>query len=116
MFKWEKNSENIKILQNGVYKIVFGLIGLDNNKNLGIIYNNNENIVMDSNTNINNNNTYESENYINNEKGNIQFMIKYIACIENTDIKAIIFNNKVNDSNFSNDNSEEAFLEIIKII
>jgi hypothetical protein len=32
VFKWDKNSENIKILQNGVYKVVFGLIGLDNIK------------------------------------------------------------------------------------
>ena len=38
-------------------------------------------------------------------------MEKYIACIENTNIKAIIFNNNQN-----NDNSEEAFLEITKII
>ena len=46
-------------------------------------------------------------------------MIKYIACIENTNIKAIIFNNKDNENdndNNENDNSEEAFLEIVKII
>jgi hypothetical protein len=35
-------------------------------------------------------------------------MEKYIACEENTKIKAIIFDAK--------DNSEEAFLEITKII
>ena len=34
VFKWEKNSENIQILQNGVYKVVLGLIGLDNKKKI----------------------------------------------------------------------------------
>ena len=116
VFKWEQNSENIKILQNGVYKVVFGLIGLDYKKNIGIIYNNDENIVVDSNTN-NINYLYENENELSNDKENTQFMIKYIACIENTDIKAIIFNNNgKNNSNNSNDNSEEGFLEITKII
>ena len=118
VFKWEQNSENIKILQNGVYKVVLGLIGLDYKKNIGIIFNNDENIVVDSNIyNTNNiNNLYENE-FNNNDKGNVQFMIKYIACIENTDIKAIIFsNNDKNNSNNSNDNSEEGFLEITKII
>ena len=115
VFKWEKNSENIKILQNGVYKVVLGLIGLESKKNFGIIFNDEENIVIDS--NLNSNTLYENENDLNSEKGNIQFMIKYIACIENTNIKAIIFNNKDNENdNNSNDNSEEAFLEIVKII
>ncbi len=117
VFKWEKNSENIQILQNGVYKVVLGLIGLDNKKKFGIIFNDEENIVIDSSLN----NTSLYDNDINNDKGNIQFMIKYIACVENTNIKAILFNNKnnCNDNeidNNSNDNSEEAFLEIIKII
>ena len=119
VFKLEQNSENIKILQNGVYKVVFGLIGLDYKKSIGIIFNNDENIVVDSNIyNVNNlNNLYENENEMNNDKGNVQFMIKYIACIENTDIKAIIYNNNdKNNSNNSNDNSEEGFLEITKII
>ena len=114
VFRWEKNSENINILQNGVYKVVFGLIGLETKKSFGIIFNNEENIIIDSGYNNNNNNLYDNENDINNDKGNIQFMIKYIACIENTNIKAIIFNNNGNDN--SNDNSEEAFLEITKII
>ena len=115
VFKWEKNSENIKILQNGVYKVVLGLIGLESKKNFGIIFNDEENIVIDS--NLNSNTLYENENDLNSDKGNIQFMIKYIACIENTNIKAIIFNNKDNENdNNSNDNSEEAFLEIVKII
>ena len=114
VFRWEKNSENINILQNGVYKVVFGLIGLETKKSFGIIFNNEENIIIDSGYNNNTNNLYDNENDINNDKGNIQFMIKYIACIENTNIKAIIFNNNGNDN--SNDNSEEAFLEITKII
>ena len=110
VFKWEKNSENITILQNGVYKIVFGIIGLETNKNFGIYFNDDENIIVDYNKN-DNNNLQENESDINNDKGNIKFMEKYIACIENTNIKAIIFNNNQN-----NDNSEEAFLEITKII
>ena len=114
VFRWEKNSENINILQNGVYKVVFGLIGLETKKSFGIIFNNEENIIIDSGYNNNTNNLYDNENDINNDKGNIQFMIKYIACIENTNIKAIVFNNNGNDN--SNDNSEEAFLEITKII
>ena len=110
VFKWEKNSENITILQNGVYKIVFGIIGLETNKNFGIYFNDDENIIVDYNKN-DNINLQENESDINNDKGNIKFMEKYIACIENTNIKAIIFNNNQN-----NDNSEEAFLEITKII
>ena len=117
VFKWEKNSENIKILQNGVYKVVLGLIGLESKKNFGIVFNDEENIAIDS--NLNGNTLNENENDLNSDKGNIQFMIKYIACIENTNIKAIIFNNKDNENdndNNENDNSEEAFLEIVKII
>ena len=113
VFKWENNSENITILQNGVYKIVIGLIGLERNKNFGIIFNNDENIVVDSRNNGWNENV--NENDIMSDKGNIKFMEKYIACVENTKMKAIIFdNNSNNDDN--DDNSEEAFLEIIKII
>ena len=104
VFKWENNSDNINILQNGVYKIVIGLIGLETKKNFGLIINN------DDNTIINNNDYFESDNDndINNDKGNIIFMEKYIACVENTKVKVILFD--------SNDNSEEAFLEITKII
>ncbi len=67
VFKWEKNSENIQILQNGVYKVVLGLIGLDNKKKFGIIFNDEENIVIDSSLN----NTSLYDNDINNDKGNI---------------------------------------------
>ena len=112
VFKWENNSENITILQNGVYKIVIGLIGLEKHKNFGIIFNDDENIIVDSRNNCGWNEG-ENDNDIVNDKGNIKFMEKYIACVENTKIKAIIFENN-NDSN--DDNSEEAFLEIIKII
>ena len=113
VFKWENNTENITIMQNGVYKIVIGLIGLEKNKNFGIIFNDEENIIIDSRNN-NGWNEAENENDINNDKGNIKFMEKYIACVENTKIKAIIYDNNNNDSN--EENSEEAFLEIIKII
>ena len=102
MFKWENNSDSITILQNGVYKIVIGLIGLEIKKNFGLVFNNEENIIVYNNELIGN------ENDINNDKGNIKFMEKYIACEENTKIKVILFD--------INDNSEEAFLEITKII
>lgn len=107
VFQWEKNSENITILQNGVYKIVFGLIGLDTKKNFGIIFNDDENVILDSTKDI----EKENNNDLSNDKGNIKFMERFIACVENTCIKAILFNNNDNI-----ENSEEAFLEITKII
>ena len=114
VFKWENNSENITIIKNGVYKIVFGLIGLEKNKNFGISFNDEENLVMS--TNNNSTNDLENENDINNEKGNVKYLEKYIACAENTKIKAIIFENINTNTEFKDDNSEEAFLEISKII
>ena len=113
VFKWENNSENITIIQNGVYKIVFGLIGLEKNKNFGISFNDDENLLLYS--KMNENIESENDNDINNEKGNVKYIEKYIACAENTKIKAIIFDSN-NDNDFNDDNSEEAFLEIIKII
>ena len=112
VFKWENNSENITIIQNGVYRIVFGLIGLEKNKNFGVSFNDDENIII--NYKKNDIADSENENDINNEKGNVKYLEKYIACAENTKIKAIIFDTNNNDSNY--DNSEEAFLEITKII
>ena len=114
VFKWENNSENITIIKNGVYKIVFGLIGLEKNKNFGISFNDDENLVMS--TNNNSTNDLENENDINNEKGNVRYLEQYIACAENTKIKAIIFENITTNTEFKDDNSEEAFLEISKII
>ena len=114
VFKWENNSENITIIKNGVYKIVFGLIGLEKNKNFGISFNDDENLVMS--TNNNSTNDLENENDINNEKGNVKYLEQYIACAENTKIKAIIFDNINTNTEFKDDNSEEAFLEISKII
>ena len=113
VFKWENNSENITIIQNGVYKIVFGLIGLEKNKNFGISFNDDENLLLYS--KMNENIESENDNDINNEKGNVKYIEKYIACAENTKIKAIIFDSN-NNNDFNDDNSEEAFLEIIKII
>ena len=113
VFKWENNSENITIIQNGVYKIVFGIIGLEKNKNFGISFNDDENLIL--NPKINENADIENDNDINNEKGNVKYLEKYIACAENTKIKAIIFESN-NNNDFNEDNSEEAFLEIIKII
>ena len=102
VFKWENDSDDITILQNGVYKIVIGLIGLEKKTNFGLVFNNDENII------INNNNSVGNENIINNDKENIIFMEKYLAFEENSKIKVIIYDFK--------DNSAEAFLEITKII
>ena len=114
VFNWEKNSENITILQNGVYKIVIGLIGLEKNKYFGVMFNDGENIIVNSRNNSNYPwNETENENDINSDKGNVKYIEKYIACVENTKIKAVIFDN---NSNNKNENSEEGFLEIIKII
>ena len=119
VFKWENNSENITILQNGVYKIVIGLIGLEKNKNFGIIFNDDKNIVVETKMYNKTDAMSVNENDMNMNKdkgGNVIFMEKYIACIENTTIKAIIFNNINSNNDSVDDNSEEAFLEIIKII
>ena len=114
VFKWENNSESICILQNGIYKIVIGLIEIDKNKNFGIVFNDDENIIIDSRNYNNNygNKDLDNENDLNIDKGNIKFMEKYFACLENTNIKAILFDNNIENI----DNSEEAFLEIVKII
>ena len=113
VFKWENNSENINIIQNGVYKIAFGLIGLEKNKNFGISFNDDENLILNS--KMGGYSDTENDNDINNEKGNVKYIEKYIACAENTKIRAIIFENNTNND-FNDDNSEEAFLEITKII
>jgi len=114
VFKWENNSESICILQNGIYKIVIGIIEIDKNKNFGIVFNDDENIIIDSRNYNNNygNKDSDNENDLNSDKGNIKFMEKYFACLENTNIKAILFDNNIENI----DNSEEAFLEIVKII
>ena len=103
VFKWENNSDIITILQNGVYRIVIGFIGLEAKSNFGLIFNGEENIIIN-----NNNLITENDNDINNDKENIRYMEKYIALEENTKIKVILLD--------SNDNSEEAFLEMTKII
>ena len=117
VFKWENNSDSIIILQNGVYKITIGLIGLEIKRNFGLIFNNDENIMIDSridNHNLKSENINDNDIY--NERGNVKFVEKYIACIENIKIKVIIFDDNYKESDDLNDNSEEAFLEIIKII
>ena len=113
VFKWENNSEDINIIQNGVYKIAFGLIGLEKNKNFGISFNDDENLILNS--KMSGYSDAENDNDINNEKGNVKYIEKYIACAENTKIRAIIFENNTNND-LNDDNSEEAFLEITKII
>ena len=101
VFKWDHNSEYIFILKNGVYKVVAGLISNNTKKNLGIILNDDLNIMTDNNI---------ANNYCD-EKDNIKFIEKYIACCENTKLRIIVL-----DNDDSDDNSEEAFLEISKII
>ena len=114
VFKWETNSENIKILQKGVYKIVIGLIGLESDKNIKVCFNDLNKI--EETENDLDNNDIKSNNYMEwnsgNEKGNIKFIEKYFACVENTEIKVLLIDNE----NDNNDVSEEAFLELNKII
>ena len=120
IFKWETNSENILILQKGVYKIVVGLIGLENDKYIKIYfndYNKNEETINDYENNdirnLNNNNYYNTIEWNSgNEKGNVIFIEKYFACVENTEIKVCL----IDTENNNNDISEEAFLELNKII
>ena len=102
VFKWDNNSDFISILKNGVYKVVVGLISNNTKKNLGIILNDDLNIMTDNNI---------VNNYYDNGKDNIKYIEKYIACCENTKLRIIVL-----DNDDSDDNSEEAFLEISKII
>ena len=114
VFKWETNSESIKILQKGVYKIVIGLIGLESDKNIKVCFNDLNKI--EETENDFDNNDKKNNNYMEwnsgNEKGNIKFIEKYFACVENTEIKVLLIDNE----NDNNDISEEAFLELNKII
>ena len=113
VFDWESNSEYIKILQKGVYKIVIGLIGLESDKNIIIIFNDMDKIYE---TESNYEGDDMNDNYNKNlcsgiEKGNVKYIEKYFACVENTGIKIMLI-----DKNDNNDISEEAFLELQKII
>ena len=99
IFNWERDSDTITILQKGVYKIVVGLIGLESDKNIKICFNEI--------------NKYENENNnIGSISGNVKYIEKYFACIENTEIKIWL----IDKENNNNDISEEAFLELEKII
>jgi len=107
-FKWEKNSEIITILQKGVYKIVVGLIGLEINKNIIIICDEKyDSFMLNNDASMSMNHNTKSYNY----QDNVEYIEKYIACIENTKMKIGLL-----DENNNEDNSEEAFLEIKKII
>ena len=107
-FKWEKNSEIITILQKGVYKIVVGLIGLEINKNIIIICDEKyDSFMLNNDASMSMNHNTKSYSY----QDNVKYIEKYIACIENTKIKIGLL-----DENNNEDNSEEAFLEIKKII
>ena len=117
IFKWETNSENILIMQKGVYKIVVGLIGLESDKYIKIYfndYNQNEETINDfENNDIRNPNNYNTIDWNSgNDKGNVVFIEKYFACVENTEIKVCLIDNENNNK----DTSEEAFLELNKII
>ena len=107
IFRWENNSEIITILQKGIYKIVVGLIGVDESKIIRIIVGNKkiekEKILFNCNMN-------NHKNFING-KENLIFIEKYIICIENTEIKI-----DIGDENIKKDYSEEAFLKLKKII
>ena len=83
-------------------------------KKFGVIFNKYDNIIIDSRIN-NNYLRSENDNDIYNDKGNVKYLEKCVSCVENTKIKVILFDNIYKNYD-SNDNSEEAFLEIIKII
>jgi len=103
IFKWDMNTETIKILQKGVYRIVVGLIGLEKEKNIIIICGKNSFSDIDININM------KKYGYI--EKENVKYIEKYIAFNENTELKIALVD-KNNNINYS----EEAFLELKKII
>ena len=103
IFKWDINTETIKILQKGVYRIVVGLIGLEKEKNIIIICGKNSFSDIDININM------KKYGYI--EKENVKYIEKYIACNEITELKIALVD-KNNNINYS----EEAFLELKKII
>ena len=117
IFRWENNSELIKILQKGVYKIVVGLIGLESDKKVKIIIDDNNGInkeIENQNHDIRmkkHNNNYYNRN-LEDEKGYIKYIEKYFACVENTDIKVKL----IDFDNNNLDCSEEAFLVLEKII
>ena len=104
IFKWENNSETIKILQKGIYRVIVGLIGLENEKEIIMIYGDNS---CDDKEIININ---KSKNDYN-EKENVKYIEKYIACIENTELRIVLI-----DKNNNREMSEEAFIELKKII
>ena len=116
IFKWTSNLDTIKILKKGVYKIVIGLIGLEYDKSIKVCFNdinNNYEIDYGKNNIIGNKYKYNIDDWNNgNDKGNIKFIEKYFACVENTEIKICLVDNE----NCNNDISEEAFLELKKII
>jgi len=115
VFKWENNSDSIIILQNGVYKITIGLIGLEIKRNFGLIFNNDENIMIDSridNHNLKSENINDNDIY--NERGNVKFVEKYIACIENIKIKVIIFDDNYKIKANINTNRYECNFNIVE--
>ena len=116
VFKWELNSEIINIMQKGVYKIVVGLIGLESNKNIKICINDNNKKIYVTETEYYYEDNYTKENekernYCNDE-GNVKYIEKYFACVENSEIKIKL----IDYENNNNDTTEEAFLQLIKII
>ena len=116
VFKWELNSEVINIMQKGVYKIVVGLIGLESNKNIKICINDNNKKIYVTETEYYYEDNYTKENekernYCNDE-GNVKYIEKYFACVENSEIKIKL----IDYENNNNDTTEEAFLQLIKII
>ena len=115
IFKWKSNFDSIKILKKGVYKIVVGLIGLEYDKIIKVCFNDDNNNEVDYKkiNIIGNNYRYNIEDWNSgNDKGNIKFIEKYFACVENTELKIWL----VDIENDNNDISEEAFLELKKII
>ena len=99
LFIWENESNSIVVSNKGIYKIVVGLISIDNKDNFNVLIN--DEIVFES--------EFERNSISELNQNNIILYIdKYIALIDNSRIQI-----KINSESECNG---EAFIEITKII
>ena len=99
LFIWENESNSIVVSNKGIYKIVVGLISIDNKDNFNVLIN--DEIVFES--------EFERSSISELNQNNIILYIdKYIALIDNSRIQI-----KINSESECNG---EAFIEITKII
>ena len=99
LFIWENESNSIVVSNKGIYKIVVGLISIDNKDNFNVLIN--DEIIFES--------QFE-RNSISDvcQNNGILYIDKYIALMDNSRIQV-----KINSQNECNG---EAFIEITKII